>query len=69
MAGDPDRLGEEGLHRLIAEHVVRFPEWRRDPQALLRRLIARAEELNGEALTDDVAMLLVGSRDVVSDRA
>ena len=68
VAGGPDRLGEEGLHRLIAEHVERFPEWRRDPHALLRRLIARAEELNGEALSDDVALLLVGSRDVVADR-
>jgi hypothetical protein len=38
--------------------VERFPDWRSDPHALLRRLIARAEELNGEALTDDVALLL-----------
>ena len=33
------------------------------PHELLRELMASVEALNGEALGDDVAMLLVGSRD------
>jgi serine phosphatase RsbU (regulator of sigma subunit) len=57
-----ERLGEEGLHRMIAEEIARRADWRAQPQALLEDLIARAEELNGDALTDDVAMLMVGVR-------
>ncbi len=57
-----DRLGEEGLQRLIADYVGRRPSWRNDPHDLLRQVMASAEELNGGALGDDVAMLLVGSR-------
>jgi serine phosphatase RsbU (regulator of sigma subunit) len=56
-----ERLGEAGLHRLIARRIEAQPGWRRDPQALLEALIEDARELNGEALSDDVAMLLVGS--------
>jgi serine phosphatase RsbU (regulator of sigma subunit) len=59
---EPDRLGEDGLRRLIAGYVARVPDWRRDPRLLLARLIADAEELNGRQLSDDVAMLLVGAR-------
>ena len=58
----PDRLGEDGLRRLIAGYVERCPDWRSDPHALLAQLIADAEELNGRQLSDDVAMLLVGAR-------
>jgi hypothetical protein len=29
--------------------------------------MARAEELNGEVLGDDVAMLLIGTRDLAAD--
>jgi serine phosphatase RsbU (regulator of sigma subunit) len=63
VGGGPDRLGEDGLQRLIADYVGRRPGWRGDPHELLRELMASAEALNGEALGDDVAMLLVGSRD------
>ncbi len=55
-----ERLGEEGLHRLIAEQIAQRPTWRDQPSALLDELIASAERLNGDALSDDVAMLLVG---------
>jgi serine phosphatase RsbU (regulator of sigma subunit) len=55
-----ERLGEEGLHRLIAERIAQHPDWRDRPRALLDELIADAERLNGEALSDDVAMLLIG---------
>jgi serine phosphatase RsbU (regulator of sigma subunit) len=57
-----ERLGETGLCRLLAEQMARDPDWRDRPRALLDGLIAGAERLNGEALSDDVAMLLVGLR-------
>jgi serine phosphatase RsbU (regulator of sigma subunit) len=59
---DPERLGEDGLRRLIADYVERQPGWRSDPHRLLGQLIADAEELNERELTDDVAMLFVGAR-------
>jgi serine phosphatase RsbU (regulator of sigma subunit) len=56
----PERLGEDGLHRLIAQQIAQHPSWREQPEALLERLIADAERLNGDVLSDDVAMLLIG---------
>jgi serine phosphatase RsbU (regulator of sigma subunit) len=56
----PERLGEEGLHLLIAERIERSPSWRERPRALLDELIEDAERMNGGALSDDVAMMLVG---------
>jgi serine phosphatase RsbU (regulator of sigma subunit) len=61
--GGSGRLGEAGLRGLIAEHVEREPGWRHRPYDLLRRLVARTTELNREELSDDAAMLLVGSRE------
>ncbi len=58
----PDRLGDDGLQRLIGDYLEREPDWRSDPHGLLAQLILDAEELNGRELTDDVAMLLVGAR-------
>jgi serine phosphatase RsbU (regulator of sigma subunit) len=55
------RLGEAGLHRLIADQIAAQPRWREWPEALLDDLIATAERLNGEGLSDDVAMLLLGA--------
>jgi serine phosphatase RsbU (regulator of sigma subunit) len=55
-----ERLGEAGLHRLIAERLARAADWRARPQELLDGLISDAERLNGGALSDDVAMLLFG---------
>ncbi len=57
----PQRLGTDGLQRLLAEQIAEHPSWRERPTELLVHLIARAEELNGGELTDDVATLLVGS--------
>lgn len=57
-----ERLGADGLQRLVAEHVSTRPNWQQQPHALLADLIAQAQALNGEELTDDVAMLLIGSR-------
>jgi serine phosphatase RsbU (regulator of sigma subunit) len=56
------RLGEGGLHSLLAERIAATPDWRRHPEELLSDLIADAESLNGGALSDDVAMLLLGVR-------
>jgi serine phosphatase RsbU (regulator of sigma subunit) len=56
-----DRLGEAGLHRLIAEWTGVQPDWRERPDGLLDELIAGAERLNGGTLSDDVAMLLLGA--------
>jgi serine phosphatase RsbU (regulator of sigma subunit) len=61
--GGSGYLGEDGLRRLIADYVQREPGWLRDPHDLVRQLITRTNELNGEELSDDVVMLLVGSRD------
>jgi serine phosphatase RsbU (regulator of sigma subunit) len=57
-----ERLGEDRLRGLISGYVAGRPDWRDEPDGLLTELIARADELNGEELSDDVAMLLVGSR-------
>jgi serine phosphatase RsbU (regulator of sigma subunit) len=58
----PERLGTDGVQRLLAEHIAAHPDWREQPDELLAALIARAEHLNAGELTDDVAMLLIGSR-------
>ncbi len=62
VGSGPERLGEAGLHGLLAAQIERLPRWRERPEQLLHALIADAERLNGDALTDDVAMLLVGVR-------
>ena len=58
-----ERLGADRLQALIAEYIGAHPDWREQPDELLADLIERAEGLNGGGLTDDVAMLLVGSRE------
>jgi serine phosphatase RsbU (regulator of sigma subunit) len=62
VGAGPERLGTDGLKRLLAEHVSRHADWREQPEELLDELIARAEALNGGELADDVAMLLIGAR-------
>jgi serine phosphatase RsbU (regulator of sigma subunit) len=57
-----ERLGTEGLERVLAQHIQAHPGWRERPDELLAALVVRAEKLNGGELTDDVAMLLIGSR-------
>jgi serine phosphatase RsbU (regulator of sigma subunit) len=61
IGGGPQRLGTDGLCGLITEHIASNPGWRGQPDELLAALIARAQQLNGGTLTDDVAMLLIGS--------
>jgi serine phosphatase RsbU (regulator of sigma subunit) len=62
VGAGPERLGDDGVQRLIAEHIAKDPSWRQHPEQLLVELTERAAELNGGELTDDVAMLLIGSR-------
>jgi serine phosphatase RsbU (regulator of sigma subunit) len=61
IGAGPERLGETGLCRLVSERIAKHPGWRAEPQQLLETLIEDAERLNGGALSDDVAMLLVGA--------
>lgn len=56
-----ERLGEERLVRMIERQLALSPSWPDDGKALLDRLIAEVEELNGEPLTDDLAVLLLSS--------
>lgn len=64
----PERLGEDGLARLLAEQMTELVNWRERPRALLERLVEQAERLNGQPLNDDVAMLLLGARADGHDR-
>ena len=67
VAAGHKRLGEKGLHELIAEHIAQHPDWRARPAALLDELVASAERLNGSALNDDIAMVLVGAPTVCAE--
>jgi serine phosphatase RsbU (regulator of sigma subunit) len=67
--GGPERLGADRLQRLVADHIALHADWRERPDELLAALTAQAEELNGGELTDDVAMLLIGSRDQDAEAA
>ncbi|HEX3692553.1 MAG TPA: SpoIIE family protein phosphatase [Solirubrobacteraceae bacterium] len=57
-----ERLGEGGLARLLGEQMASLADWRERPRDLLEGLVEEAERLNGQALNDDVAMLLLGAR-------
>ncbi|MFZ0041558.1 MAG: fused response regulator/phosphatase [Solirubrobacteraceae bacterium] len=60
--GDTGQVGEDGLVDLIAEHIDRVPDWRQEPQGLLRHIVARLKEINQDEPDDDIAMLLLGAR-------
>lgn len=62
------RLGEEGLQALLSEQMTQMPDWRERPRELLESLVEQAEQLNGQALSDDVAMLLIGAHAQVPAR-
>ncbi|HEV3045815.1 MAG TPA: fused response regulator/phosphatase [Solirubrobacteraceae bacterium] len=61
VGAGPERLGEDALRRMLEDYVAAEPRWRERPERLLEWLIARVEELNDGALSDDVALLLVGA--------
>ncbi|MEJ7892488.1 MAG: SpoIIE family protein phosphatase [Solirubrobacteraceae bacterium] len=54
--GDHSRLGEDGLAELVVDARRHDP----DPSAMVREVVARAEELNAGPLRDDVALVLIG---------
>ncbi|HEX2071035.1 MAG TPA: fused response regulator/phosphatase [Thermoleophilaceae bacterium] len=56
-----ERLGEQRLVEMIERHVAASGGWPDDARALLDGLIAEVERLNGEPLTDDLAVLLLSS--------
>jgi len=56
-----ERLGERRLVEMVERHVAASADWPDDGKGLLGRLIAEVEELNGEPLTDDLAVLLLSS--------
>jgi serine phosphatase RsbU (regulator of sigma subunit) len=56
-----ERFGEERLLDLIEHKIGEQPGWREDGQELLASLIAHVEQLNGEPLTDDIAVVLLSA--------
>ena len=52
------RLGEHGLVEIVAEARAASPG---DPDAVVRRVVERAEQLNDGPLLDDVALVLVAA--------
>jgi len=56
-----ERLGEQRLVEMIERRLEATASWPDDAQALLDSLIAEVERLNGEPLTDDLAVLLLSS--------
>jgi serine phosphatase RsbU (regulator of sigma subunit) len=58
---DGERLGEERLLALVEREIAATPDWQHDKQSLLDRLIAEVERLNGEPVTDDIAVLLLSA--------
>jgi serine phosphatase RsbU (regulator of sigma subunit) len=61
VASGAERVGEHGLHGLLGGYIGEHADWRSAPAELLDELIQRAERLNGRALIDDIAMILVGA--------
>ncbi|HVE27956.1 MAG TPA: SpoIIE family protein phosphatase [Sporichthya sp.] len=57
--GGADRLGVDGLRRLLDEVDAAGP----DPGGAVERLIGRAQELNAGALTDDLAVVVLSRGD------
>ena len=53
-----ERLGEQRLVEMIERHLAAATSWPDGAQDLLDHLIADVEQLNGEPLTDDLAVLL-----------
>ncbi|UGS36880.1 PP2C family protein-serine/threonine phosphatase [Capillimicrobium parvum] len=61
--GERTRLGIEGLTAVLDRLLEQRPGWAAEPAAFLDELIGRVEQLNGGPHADDVAALIVSSRD------
>lgn len=62
------RLGEAGIRAVIEEQIRLRPGWSSHPRELLNDILDAAEEANRGSLSDDVAMLLLGPREVAHER-
>jgi serine phosphatase RsbU (regulator of sigma subunit) len=58
-----ERLGEERLVELVERHLAGVPDWRGNGSGLLNGLITEVERLNGEPVTDDIALVLLSTTD------
>jgi serine phosphatase RsbU (regulator of sigma subunit) len=56
-----ERLGQQRLVEMIERHLEMAASWPAGAGELLNGLIAEVEQLNGEPLTDDLAVLLLSS--------
>jgi serine phosphatase RsbU (regulator of sigma subunit) len=61
IGAGPERLGDDRLVEMVKRHVGEHPGWRADGHELVAGLIAEAERLNGEPLTDDLAVMLLSA--------
>ncbi len=57
----PERVGEDGLRRIVTERMAADPGWRERPASLLDGLLDAVEGLASGPPADDVAMLLIGN--------
>jgi serine phosphatase RsbU (regulator of sigma subunit) len=56
-----ERLGEERLVAMVERHLAENPNWHGNRKELLNAIITEVEQLNGEPVTDDIAVLLLSS--------
>lgn len=61
IGGGPERLGEDRLVEMVERHTRERPGWRAEEGELVNGLITEVEQLNGEPLTDDLAVVLVSA--------
>jgi serine phosphatase RsbU (regulator of sigma subunit) len=61
----PERVGEDGLRRIVSERMTADPGWRERPASLLDALLDAVEALAVGPPADDVAMLLIGNHSAV----
>jgi serine phosphatase RsbU (regulator of sigma subunit) len=56
-----ERLGEDRLVEMVRRHLATTPDWRENRKGLLNALISEVEQLNGQPVTDDIAVLLLSA--------
>ena len=68
LGAGPERLGEAGLRRILAEQTAAEPAWREHPASLLDAMLDAVEALSEGPPVDDIALLLIGNRPGVAAR-
>ncbi len=61
IGAGPERLGDERLVGMVEQKLGEHPDWRSNGRGLVASLIAEVEQLNGEPLTDDLAVMLLSA--------